>query len=75
MNFEKGGSHELNSSSTFIDSRWNGKGSGLGDCGQLSVTSIEKNKWSGVQVITTEIRAKINCDGEVETDWPAVFKQ
>ena len=51
------------------------KGRGLGDCGQSSVTLIKKDKWSGIQVITTEVRAKINCDGEVDTDWPVVFKQ
>ena len=51
------------------------KGRGLGDCGQSSVTSVKTDKWSSVQVITSEIRAKIHCDGEIDTEWPVVFKQ
>jgi hypothetical protein len=52
------------------------KGRGLGDCGQSSVTTLKKDdQWSLIQVITTEIRAKTECDGEVDTEWPVVFEQ
>lgn len=51
------------------------KGRGLGDCGQSSLSSVKIDKWSGVQVITNEVRSKIQCDGEVDTEWPVVFKQ
>lgn len=51
-----------------------GKGRGLGDCGQSSVTKVILSSYGYVSIKTTEIRAKIECDGKYNS-WPIVFKQ
>ena len=50
------------------------KGRGMGDCGQSSVSQIAVNQYGYATVKTTEIRAKVKCDGKYRT-WPVVFKQ
>lgn len=51
------------------------KGRGIGDCGTGSTTTIKAGEYGSVEVITTEIRSKQDCDGDMEKEWPVVFQQ
>jgi hypothetical protein len=52
----------------------NSRGTGMGDCGQSSISQISLAGYSGIYVKTVQIRDKSNCDGKMNA-WPVVFKQ
>lgn len=51
------------------------KGRGIGDCGTGSTTVFKVEEYGAISVVTTEVRSKQECDGDVEKEWPVVFQQ